>query len=230
MTAGDSDMTIYNVEDCSKLPQTRKEAMALGEMFYYGGRVCKRGHTPSKRYAVDNSCFECKKNYRNSESTKANERSRYAKNPKTKRYAAKQYRKSNIEACKARDKKYRRDNPEKISARNAKRRAAKISAVPDYYATDKANIKEMLRIRNKLNQLSGTTYVIDHIWPLLPFSGNLRGVECIHNLQIISEADNLAKSNKQLELGGQKAKFNVRVINGVIRLPFIVNNDPNHKI
>ena len=88
----------------TELPQSRKEALLIGEKYYYTGKECKYGHV-EKRYSSDRSCVTCAlkratKGYlANTESIKEYSRKRYAVGP---------------EKIKARVKKRREQYPEKV--------------------------------------------------------------------------------------------------------------------
>lgn len=51
---GDAEFTL---EELNKLPKSRREAMILGERFYFNGNLCKYNHLSPRR--TDSKCREC---------------------------------------------------------------------------------------------------------------------------------------------------------------------------
>ena len=125
---------------------------------------------------------------------------------KRKEYAA-QYYKENQEAIQSRTEQYARDNREKaksykakwkkenrgaVNAIGAKRRAQKLQATPAW--ADLEAIKSLYEEAQRLQELTGIDFHIDHVVPL---QGELVcGLHVEYNLQVIPAALNLRKSNK----------------------------------
>lgn len=87
---------------------------------------------------------------------------------------------------------YYYSNKEYYFSLSARYRASKINAVPSW-----ANFKSITYIyeqARKMTKDSGTKYVVDHIVPLN--SKLVCGLHTEANLQIITEIENLVKSNK----------------------------------
>ena len=97
----------------------------------------------------------------------------------------KQYREVNKEALSIKSKYYYQNNKYIFKAKNAKRRATKLQATPKW--ADQEKIKEVYK-----NCPEGSH--VDH-WA--PLQGELVcGLHCEFNLQYLTAAENLAKSNK----------------------------------
>ena len=48
---------IFTLEELSNLPKSRREAIALGERYYFNGNLCKHNHISPRR--TDSKCREC---------------------------------------------------------------------------------------------------------------------------------------------------------------------------
>lgn len=46
------------MEDINELPASRDAAIDGGELFYYTGLACRKGHV-AKRYTTSGQCIEC---------------------------------------------------------------------------------------------------------------------------------------------------------------------------
>lgn len=93
---------------------------------------------------------------------------------------------------------YRKNNPEKVSARVALQRAKRYRAVPKWFEKDK--IIEVYKACKQQSLQDNQIYHIDHIVPIN--SDIVCGLHCYDNLQILIAEENLAKSNKLIELEG----------------------------
>ena len=95
-------------------------------------------------------------------------------------------------------KKYQQNNKDKFNFTNAKRRAARISATPDWLSKDQLDeIRNFYRQAQKLKEITGQEYHVDHIVPLQ--GENVCGLHVPWNLQILTAEQNRFKSNKLLE-------------------------------
>ena len=94
------------------------------------------------------------------------------------------YYQANKENIAAQQKTYNKENPGVIRAKSAKRRAAKLQQTPPWYshADCIALYKE-----------AKPGYHLDHIIPLQ--GENVSGLHWHHNLQLLSAAENMSKSN-----------------------------------
>lgn len=88
-----------------------------------------------------------------------------------------------------------RNNRDKVNALSAKYRAVKLLATPNWLTT--THLKQMefyYLISNLLEKLNNTKYHVDHIVPLQ--GKTVSGLHVPWNLQILTETENLKKSNK----------------------------------
>ncbi len=83
--------------------------------------------------------------------------------------------------------------PHKRTARAARRRAAGVDATP--WWADRAAMDEIYALAELMTRLLGQPYEVDHIVPLQ--GKTVCGLHVPANLQVISAAENNAKSNKK---------------------------------
>lgn len=92
----------------------------------------------------------------------------------------------------ARQKMYRENNKAKISARNKVREAEKLRATPAW--VDRSKVEEFYAAADFLGMVTGEWYHVDHIVPLR--SKTVCGLHVEHNLQVLTAAANIRKSNR----------------------------------
>jgi hypothetical protein len=204
----------------------KQEAKQKGEMFYYNGVICKRGHL-SKRRTLDGCCVEC---------TTRPSRRLEAKNRANKHYEdnredilGKQRKKYNSDdgfkskVC-GRNLEYAKEHREEARERsrlhyisdtdpykeNAKRWRKEN---PEKYAlcqgrrrhfltigcpvwANQEAIKQIYLMRDRMNLSEKGKYEVDHMIPLL--NSNVCGLHNEFNLQILPTTENRQKSNKFL--------------------------------
>ena len=185
-------------------PKTRKEAKAAGAKFYFTGEPCVRGHIAPRK--TKGACVECMKE------DWAVDNAKRALKPKTEaaRAAGRRYYEKNRELVLARAasqpseqrraarRAWKERNPEAVQASaNAWKRRAR-HAMPPWLTQDhKAQIRAMYLAARDLTKRTGVKHVVDHIIPLR--SPDVCGLHVPWNLQILTHADNCAKSNKLVE-------------------------------
>lgn len=91
-----------------------------------------------------------------------------------------------------RDRKWREQNPDKHCAKESRRRAAKLSATPQW--ADERAILGFYETAAGLNLLTGEWHHVDHIVPLQ--SKTVCGLHVAANLQIIARRENASKGNR----------------------------------
>ena len=95
--------------------RSRKQAIELGEMFYFTGKPCKHGHV-SKRYAKTRICVECSnshnKSYHEEHKQEINARHREYNSKPHNKERAKELRAKNLDIINARRRAARAENPD----------------------------------------------------------------------------------------------------------------------
>lgn len=186
-------------------PKTRAEAKAIGATHYFTGQPCNRGHiAPRKTKGV---CVECMKE------DWAVDNTRRAEKPKSEaaKAAGKRYYQKNRKAVIARAasrpnhakqayrNKHKERNPELYKALTSNRRRRHRSATPKWVGVDeKKAIRQMYLEAQRLTKLTGERYVVDHVYPLI--SDQVCGLHTIKNLRLMTQEENLKKSNKMPDL------------------------------
>ena len=184
-------------------PATRSEAKAIGAKYYFTGQPCTRGHVALRK--TKGSCVECikedwaKDNAKRalkpkSEAAKAAGRRYYERNREQvlARAAAR-----TLEQKQAYRRKHKQDNPELYKALTSLRKRRHREATPPWLTKeDKDAIKKLYRVAMELTKITGVRYVVDHIRPL--HSEVVCGMHVPWNLEVITQEENLRKSNKVL--------------------------------
>ena len=187
--------------DYSEYPNNRKEAQKLGIKYYFTGQPCIRGHVALRK--TKGSCLECMKEDWVIDNKKRSEK------PKSEasKAAGKRYYEKNKEAVKARanarskdevsqyKRKYKEANPELYKALTSVRKRRHRDATPKWITTGhKLAMRQLYLQAMELTKLTGERYVVDHIVPLI--SDAVCGLHVPWNLRVITQDENLRKSNK----------------------------------
>lgn len=91
--------------------------------------------------------------------------------------------------------KYKLANPDLYKALSSFRRKRNQQATPKWLTyTQKKEIRSLYIIAQTSTKITGVKYVVDHIVPLV--GDNVCGLHVPWNLQIMTQEDNLLKSNK----------------------------------
>ena len=186
------------------LPRTRKEAQQSGATHYFTGEPCKHGHIAPRK--TKGACVECLKiewikgNASRAEYFQRYNRSEAGRDAKQRYYEA---NKSDIiakaratpnELKNAYRKKWKDGHPVQVLADNKVRRRKHRSATPPWITRQqKTEMRSIYQIAITMSQTTGERYVVDHIWPLR--SDFVCGLHVPWNLRVITQADNLLKSN-----------------------------------
>jgi hypothetical protein len=188
-------------------PKTRKEAQELGSKYYYTGESCKHGHVALRK--TKGSCVECLKvEWQKGNETRAAYFKTYNKKEEVKDRKNEWYlanRDQVIERAKLRPyettKEYKRTWKERnliwVRADTKARRRKHRQATPKWLSSkQKAEIRQLYQIAITMTKTTGEQYVVDHIVPLR--SDDVCGLHVPWNLRVITQEENLKKSNKLL--------------------------------
>lgn len=182
-------------------PTNRADAKAQGATHYFTGKPCSRGHIALRK--TKGCCVECMKEDWATDNAKRKEK------PKSEaaKASGRRYYERNKEAVKARasarptaDKqrykyKHKKDNPEYYNALTCVRKRRHKDATPKWVdAEEKLAMRQLYIEASRLTKLTGERYVVDHIIPLL--GETVCGLHTIKNLRVITQEENLRKSNK----------------------------------
>ena len=194
--------------DTTNLPKTRSEAKAQGAKFYFTGEPCKHGHVAPRK--TKGSCTECLKvewteaidkragyfaNYNRREAVKDAKHDWYLEN-REQVIAAANTRPAHVKreyqaAWKERNKTWVRADTK------ARRRKHRDATPPWLTRKQKSEIRQLYQIAITMTQTTGEQYVVDHIVPLR--SDTVCGLHVAWNLRVITQEENLKKSNKHVD-------------------------------
>lgn len=194
--------------DTANLPKTRKEAQATGAKYYFTGEPCKHGHTAPRK--TKGTCVECLKvewqqaadkraeyfkQYNQREDVKDGKHEWYQKN-RDKVIAAAQTRPA--EQLREYRNAWKENNKVQVRADTKARRRKHRQATPRWLTrAQKSQIRQIYQIAITMSQTTGEQYVVDHIVPLR--SEEVCGLHVPWNLRVITQEENLKKSNKLLD-------------------------------
>jgi hypothetical protein len=185
-------------------PTDRATAKATGAKYYYTGKPCTRGHISLRK--TKGSCVECMKedwaldNIKRSqkpksEASKAAGRRYYEKNKDVVKARANARPKKEVIQYK---RKYKEANPELYKALVSVRKRRHRAATPKWITPEqKLAMRQLYLQAMELTKLTGERYVVDHIVPLI--SDEVCGLHVPWNLRVITQEENLKKSNKLLD-------------------------------
>jgi len=190
--------------DYSEYPTDRATAKAIGAKYYYTGKPCARGHITLRK--TKGSCVECMKE------DWAFDNAKRSKQPKSEaaKAAGRRYYEKNKEAVKARANarppeerrrsrnKHKQENPEVYKALTTARKRRHRNATPKWVTQEeKKAIRQLYMQAIKLTKLTGVRYVVDHDYPLN--GKEICGLHVLSNLKVMTQEENLKKSNKLLD-------------------------------
>lgn len=186
-------------------PKTRKEAIKLKAKYYFTGEPCKHGHIALRK--AKGSCIECLKiEWKESNEKRADYFTAYNKREEVKEKKHEWYeenREQVIERAKTRPveqlRRYRntwkQNNLLQTRAdTKARRRKHRLATPPWLTRKQKTEIRHLYEIAITMTKTTGEQYVVDHIVPLR--SDEVCGLHVPWNLRVITQEENLKKSNK----------------------------------
>lgn len=191
--------------DTTNLPTTREEAKKTGSKYYFTGQPCKHGHIAARK--TKGACIECLKvEWVKGTETRADYFREYNKREDVKDRKNEWYQENREQVIAAsntiplhKKMQYKRD----WKARNtvwtradtkARRRKHREATPPWLSRKQKSEIRQLYQIAITVTQTTGEQYVVDHIVPLR--SHEVCGLHVPWNLRVITQEENLKKSNK----------------------------------
>jgi 5-methylcytosine-specific restriction endonuclease McrA len=194
--------------DITNLPKTREEAKRTGAKYYFTGQPCKHGHIAARK--TKGACVECLKvEWEKASVTRAEYFKEYNKREEVKDRKNEWYvehREQVIAAARTRPiaqlREYRdawkENNKTQVRADTKARRRKHREATPLWLTRkQKSEIRQLYQIAITMTQTTGEQYVVDHIVPLR--SDVVCGLHVPWNLRVITQEENLKKSNKLLD-------------------------------
>ena len=191
--------------DTTSLPKTREEAKKTGSKYYFTGQPCKYGHIAARK--TKGACVECLKvEWIKGNETRAGYFREYNKREEVKDRKNEWYqgnRETVINTAATRPahilREYRNawkiNNKTQIRADTKARRRRHREATPPWLTRkQKSEIRQLYQIAITMTQTTGEQYVVDHIVPLR--SHEVCGLHVPWNLRVITQEENLKKSNK----------------------------------
>ena len=185
-------------------PKTRKEAQALGAKFYFTGEPCVRGHIALRK--TKGSCLECVKE----DWVVDNERRKEKPKTEAAKAAGNRYYEKNRQAVIARASarpaeekrrnraEYKDRNVDVVRADTSVRKRRHREATPKWLTKEeRLQMRDLYVQARKMTELTRERYVVDHIVPLRGES--VCGLHVPWNLRVITQEDNLKKSNKLVD-------------------------------
>jgi hypothetical protein len=185
-------------------PNNRADAKSQGVKFYFTGQPCKRGHIALRK--TKGCCVECvkedwqidnekRKGKPKSEAAKAAGKRYYEKNKE--QVIARAYARP-IEEKRRHRSEHKKNNPDLYKELCSLRKRRHRQATPLWVgAKEKLAIRALYSEAMRLTKLTGEQYVVDHIIPL--HGETVCGLHTIKNLRVMTQEENLKKSNKLLE-------------------------------
>lgn len=191
--------------DTTNLPTTREEAKKTGSKYYFTGQPCKHGHIAARK--TKGTCVECLKvewvkgnetrvdyfrEYNKREDVKDRKNEWYQENRESvinnaatrPAHVLREYRNA-----------WKANNKTQVLADNKVRRRKHRDATPPWLTRkQKSEIRQLYQIAITMTQTTGEQYVVDHIVPLR--SHEVCGLHVPWNLRVITQEENLKKSNK----------------------------------
>jgi hypothetical protein len=194
--------------DTTNLPKTRAEAKATGAKYYFTGEPCKHGHIAPRK--TKGACVECLKvEWQQAAETRAEYFKEYNRKDEVREKKHDWYlgnREQVIQAAATRPavllREYRNAwkeaNKTQVRADTKARRRKHREATPKWLSRkQKSEIRQLYQIAITMTQTTGEQYVVDHIVPLRGEA--VCGLHVPWNLRVITQNENLKKSNKHVD-------------------------------
>jgi hypothetical protein len=187
------------------IPTTRAEAKKTGSKYYFTGQPCKHGHIAARK--TKGACIECLKvGWAKGNEMRAGYFREYNKREDVKDRKNEWYQENREQVIAAsntiplhKKTQYKRDWKERNAVwtradTKARRRKHREATPPWLTRKQKSEIRQLYQIAITMTQTTGEQYVVDHIVPLR--SHEVCGLHVPWNLRVITQEENLKKSNK----------------------------------
>ena len=194
--------------DTANMPTTRAEAKATGAKYYFTGEPCKHGHIAPRK--TKGSCLECLKlEWERGNQTRAEYFREYNQSEAGQRAKRGYYERNRdqvIARAQARDiaavtkykTEYKQRNPDLYKELVSLRRRRFRVATPKWLTAEhKMEIRLKYRLAIELSRRTGVRHAVDHIVPLQ--GEEVCGLHVPWNLEVITQDENLKKSNKLVD-------------------------------
>jgi 5-methylcytosine-specific restriction endonuclease McrA len=194
--------------DTTNLPKTRAEAKAMGAKYYFTGEPCKHGHIAPRK--TKGACVEClKAEWAQAAETRAEYFREYNRNEAVREKKHGWYLENREQVIKAAATRpavllreyrnaWKEANKTQVRADTKARRRKHRDATPSWLTRrQKSEIRQLYQIAITMTQTTGEQYVVDHIVPLR--GGEVCGLHVPWNLRVITQDENLKKSNKLVD-------------------------------
>ncbi len=189
-------------------PKTRAEAKSTGAKYYFTGEPCKHGHVALRK--TKGACVECLKvEWQHAAEKRAGYFSEYNKKETVKEKKHEWYQANKEKVIAAANTRpaevlrqyrnaWKQNNLVQVRADTKARRRKHRQATPPWLSRKhKSEIRQIYQIAITMTKTTGEQYVVDHIVPLR--SDTVCGLHVPWNLRVITQEENLAKSNKLLD-------------------------------
>jgi 5-methylcytosine-specific restriction endonuclease McrA len=194
--------------DTTNLPKTRSKAKAQGAKYYFTGEPCKHGHVAPRK--TKGACVECLKvEWAEALTKRAGYYAEYNKSSAGIKAKQDYYARNKVDViarAQARTvaqkntykKKYKVANPDLYKELVSVRRRRFRDATPPWLsAKQKLEIRFHYRLAIALSRSTKIPHAVDHIIPLQGES--VCGLHVPWNMEVITQEENLKKSNKVLD-------------------------------
>lgn len=194
--------------DTTNLPKTRAEAKAQNAKYYFTGEPCKHGHIAPRK--TKGACLDClKAEWAQAADTRAEYFRAYNRKTEVKEKKHDWYQDNRdqvIRTAATRPAEVLREyrnawkaaNKVQVNADTKARRRKHRDATPPWLTRNqKSEIRQLYQIAITMTKTTGEQYVVDHIVPLR--GNDVCGLHVPWNLRVITQEENLKKSNKLVD-------------------------------
>ena len=189
-------------------PKTREEAKKTGSKYYFTGQPCKHGHIALRK--TKGACVECLKvEWQRGNETRADYFRQYNQRDDVKERKHDWYQDNKEQVILAASTRpahvkreyrnaWKENNLLQIRADTKARRRKHRQATPPWLSRrHKTEMRALYQAAITLTKTTGEQYVVDHIIPLR--SDVVCGLHVPWNLRVITQEENLRKSNKLVD-------------------------------